>query len=754
MRSAPPTFWLARAASGALALSLLLPWYSVRRSPALGPRTVDGWQAFTHADVAIVGVAVVALLVPCFLPRSPARAVEVACGLAGLAVVGWSLVHLPAIPPAVTAGHAPADFVRAHAPQAGPYVALVAAAVLTVSAGAGAIARPVGRSWPSETALVAGLVGLAAILRFSTLGVQSYWYDELATVQVLQPHVGDAVRAYEHTESTPPLYYAIAWLWSRTFGTGEFGLRSLSAAFGTTAVPVAYLAGRRLVSGRAGLFAAALVAVNPALLWYSQEARAFSLLVLLGAASLLTFARALRDPSRRNLALWAAAGALALLTHYFAVFLVAAEAVVLIGASVRRRPGVLVPVGVVAGVGLALLPLAHAQGGGSRTAWIAGIPLGQRVSAITKELISANTLVIDQDTGLPGGALGAVAAAVLTGAVAWAAITLVRRRRGGRAALPAALGLAALLVPLILTQTRYDYLLDRNLLAAWVPLAIALGAALAVLPRRAAVAAVAVVCGAGMVTDIQVATRPALQRSDWRHGVSLLGAHRGGRAVIVIPTYARGMLPEYHQPAVPLPDLGIVTDEVDVLGSYDAAGPYPRIAGFQPVERRQLQQIGLIRLRARQPIAITPAAAGAQGVDPAAIMAQYSAPARRWLGDYVVQLLAWHEAMHRLDESAGHGAVDAGAVHRLARAAATARRTFLPAPADIPRAASLARLIVAADDRAAEWANSLVAAPARARAGARAFDVALARVPGSAQVVGHTTATAITRKLLVRRPGR
>ena len=96
------------------------------------------------------------------------------------------------------------------------------------------------------------------------------------------------------SESAPPLYYALAWVWTQLTGTGEFGLRSLSALAGVATVPVAYLIGIELRGRRAGLMAAALVAVNPMLLWYSQEARAYALFALLCAVSLLYCVRALR----------------------------------------------------------------------------------------------------------------------------------------------------------------------------------------------------------------------------------------------------------------------------------------------------------------------------------------------------------------------------------------------------------------------------------------------------------------------------
>ena len=60
--------------------------------------------------------------------------------------------------------------------------------------------------------------------------------------------------------------------------------------------------------------------MNPLFVWYSQEARAYALFVLL-ALAMLCFLRAEQEPTPRRMAAFAVSGALALLTHYFAVFL-------------------------------------------------------------------------------------------------------------------------------------------------------------------------------------------------------------------------------------------------------------------------------------------------------------------------------------------------------------------------------------------------------------------------------------------------
>src|SRR6476469_3935011 len=115
--------------------------------------------------------------------------------------------------------------------------------------------------------IVAGLTVLGAALRFATLGLQSYHHDEVVTAsRVLWGDFGHAMNAVGFSESAPPLYYALAWVWTQVTGTGPWGLRSLSALAGVATVPVAYLIGIELRGRRGGLMAAALGAVNPMLI--------------------------------------------------------------------------------------------------------------------------------------------------------------------------------------------------------------------------------------------------------------------------------------------------------------------------------------------------------------------------------------------------------------------------------------------------------------------------------------------------------
>src|ERR1700749_2176779 len=139
-----------------------------------------------------------------------------------------------------------------------------------------------------------GLTAAGAAIRFAPLGVQSFHHDEVITVmRVIPGSFGHMLHEVKSSESNPPLYYVLAWGWARAFGRGEWGIRSLSALLGALTVALGYPIGRQLASRRVGFILAGLLAFNPMLIWYSQEARSYALLVFFGALSFLVFLRAL-----------------------------------------------------------------------------------------------------------------------------------------------------------------------------------------------------------------------------------------------------------------------------------------------------------------------------------------------------------------------------------------------------------------------------------------------------------------------------
>ncbi len=234
---------------------------------------------------------------------------------------------------------------------------------------------------------LAAIVVLGAGLRFTSLPARSFWRDEAVTVELIRRSFGEMLTTIPDREGTPPLYYTLAWGWTQLFGSSEAGLRSFSALVGTATVVVVYAIGRELVSRRVAATGALLAAVSPLLVWQAQDGRSYALYTFLGALSFLAFVRTLRSPSTAVLTFWAVSSSLALCTHYFAVFLVAPEAMLLLVATCGRDPRTVAAVAGVGIVGLALLPLALAQSSSASVAWIAEISRADRLSELGREFL-------------------------------------------------------------------------------------------------------------------------------------------------------------------------------------------------------------------------------------------------------------------------------------------------------------------------------------------------------------------------------
>ncbi len=412
---------------------------------------------------------------------------------------------------------------------------------------------------------MAGLTGIAAILRFATLDVQSFYGDETVTAQLLRMDLWGMLGEISASESAPPLYYALAWAWGNVFGTGEVGLRSFSALIGTAIVPVAYLAGARLTTPRVGLIVAALAAVNPMLVWFSQEARVYALFALLAALSFLAFVAALREPRPRAILLWALASGLALAVHYFAAFLIIPEAALLLLAGAERRRVLIASLGLGV-VAAALLPLAVEQRANGGTEWIAAEnPIAERVA----------------DTGLQFLVGPNVAAPLIVGPIA-AALALVGLwlliRRGdhddrGAAKVAAIVGATAIALPLLVAVVGPDTFLQRTMIMAWLPLAtvvaIGFGARRA---GRAGWIAAGALCALGIAVVIAVATSPTLQRDDWRRAAEVIGDSAAERVLVVNPAVAgpphRQAIEYYLPSSTPAPSDARVR-EVELLSLND-----------------------------------------------------------------------------------------------------------------------------------------------------------------------------------------
>ena len=130
---------------------------------------------------------------------------------------------------------------------------------------------------------VLGVLLLALGLRLYLLTGQSLWYDEGVSAY-MTPRTYAEIAAATAVDIHPPLYYWLLATWAVPFGQGEVALRSLSVLLGTLMVWATWGLGRSLSGPAVGLAAAALLAVSPLAVQYSQEVRMYALAGLLAAA--------------------------------------------------------------------------------------------------------------------------------------------------------------------------------------------------------------------------------------------------------------------------------------------------------------------------------------------------------------------------------------------------------------------------------------------------------------------------------------
>lgn len=437
---------------------------------------------------------------------------------------------------------------------------------------------------------LAGITVVAAAVRFFRIGYQSFEHDELITVGLLHRSLWGMLSAIPHSESTPPVYYVVAWVWARIFGYDEAGLRSLSALFGIATVVVAYFVGRDALRSRvAGLATAALAAGCPILVWFSQEARSYSLVTLLCGLSLVFLVRALDDYRSSSLWWWSACSAVAVATHYFAGFLVVGEAAILVWRLRRRAIAPLAPVAVVAA---ALVPLAHRQygAGGQKWNWFQSYSVGARLWELAERFVSFNY----NPAGKPLIAFAILAVAAL--AVAGA--------RVGRAAMVLGLAIWTIAAPVLLTFVGIDVFNYRNLLVAWLPLIVAGVAGLTRLPPRLQAAIVAVAALGLVGASVMDATRVNLQRGSWRAAARMLSAEHGPR--VIMPVEVMMLTHYWHAPSI-LPPAGAHVSEVEVLGQ-GIAGPTDlglNLRGFRLIRRERAGNITIYQFRAPRPELVT-----------------------------------------------------------------------------------------------------------------------------------------------------
>lgn len=171
-------------------------------------------------------------------------------------------------------------------------------------------------------ALVAAL-GLLVLLigagRVRFAMTEPLWFDETFTIAIVgQETWGDFLRECWR-DPGGPAYYLLARAWSALFGYGDLALRvpSLIAVMIAGALPVLLevpgLSRRARIAW--GLMIYAWWGVG-----FFLDARCYAVLLAVSTAQLIAFARLLEAPNLKRALAWSALAALAIVTHYYALF--------------------------------------------------------------------------------------------------------------------------------------------------------------------------------------------------------------------------------------------------------------------------------------------------------------------------------------------------------------------------------------------------------------------------------------------------
>jgi len=180
--------------------------------------------------------------------------------------------------------------------------------------------------WPR--ALAATLI-VSAILRFTGLG-SGLWYDEIVTLVESARKPLLEIFVYFPDVNIHPLYSVLAHLSLQSFGESAWALRLPACLFGIASVAMAYLLGTRLIAREEAWAAATILAVSYQHIWFSQNARGYTLMGFFALVSTYQLLRALETGKARHYVWYALACAAGVYTHLTMGFVVAGHVAVIL----------------------------------------------------------------------------------------------------------------------------------------------------------------------------------------------------------------------------------------------------------------------------------------------------------------------------------------------------------------------------------------------------------------------------------------
>jgi mannosyltransferase len=184
--------------------------------------------------------------------------------------------------------------------------------------------NPTDDQYTSSAVLLGLIIILGATLRFYDLGTESYWFDEIYSLHSAQESLAWHIKSIISVGNAP-IYPILSHFWMNAFGSSETAFRSLSALAGIGCIVVMYLVARELFGRKVALVSAFLMSISEFQIYYSQEARYYSVFLLVTLFSFFYFIRALRSGRLSYFALYALSSVLMYYSHTFGLFVLVAQ---------------------------------------------------------------------------------------------------------------------------------------------------------------------------------------------------------------------------------------------------------------------------------------------------------------------------------------------------------------------------------------------------------------------------------------------
>ncbi len=165
------------------------------------------------------------------------------------------------------------------------------------------------------------LLAAGVAIRVLNLARKPFWFDECFSVEVARIGWGNFLRLLWWREANMALYYALLRMWLH-WGQSEFFVRSLSVLLAAATLPAIYWLARMLYDRRVALITAALFTFNAYSVRYSQEARSYTLFLLLATLGSAFLVAWLREPTRRNRLGYIVVSVFAVYSHFYALLLI------------------------------------------------------------------------------------------------------------------------------------------------------------------------------------------------------------------------------------------------------------------------------------------------------------------------------------------------------------------------------------------------------------------------------------------------